>query len=305
MLTVDVAVIKVTEPHKGFCSLGLGVECTRDFIRHAGVVVAEVTPRMPWTEGGQSSKVRVEEIDWWVMCDEPLKTTEQLWPDYIEKLVLNRHPPGVVEGMGKNIATEIPDGATLKFGWNPITYVARVCHDLRLDPFLLGLQLITFLAITASYSVFPYLRQRKNLGLHTDVMTEGLFRLQERGVINNTEKSIDVGRSVVSQAHGSKELYDFLDRNPAVEFHSVGYVNDPLRLARIKNLVSIVGALKVDLTGQVATDSIAHKFYGGVWSVDESVRGARLSDGGKSIVALPSKSLQGRSNIVFDLPPGK
>lgn len=135
-------------------------------------------------------------------------------------------------------------------------------------------------------------------------MTESLFRLQEDGIINNSKKSFDRGRSVITQAHGSQDLYEFLDRNPAVEFHSTGYVNDPIRLAQMKNLVVIEGALKVDLTGQVATDSIAHKFYGGIWSADESIRGARFSEGGKPIVALPSKSLHGRSNIVFELPPG-
>lgn len=160
------------------------------------------------------------------------------------------------------------------------------------------------LRVIFSWAVFPYLHQRKNLGLHTDVMLEPLFRLQEQGVIDNTQKSIDPNRSVVAQAHGSQDLYEFLDRNPGVEFHSVSYINDPIRLSQIDNLAVIEGALKVDLTGQIATDSIAHKFYGGVWSVDESIRGAKLSEGGKPLIALPARSLQGRSNIVFELPPG-
>jgi len=270
-LTVDVAVIKVTKPHKGFCSLGLGVECTRDFIKQAKTVIAEVTSHMPWTEG--HSKISVNEIDWWILHDEPLKTTEELWPEFVHHS--HSYPQEVLNGIGKNLVKEIADGATLKFGLSPI-----------------------------SYSVFPYLHLRKNLGLHTDVLTEPLFRLQQDGVITNTNKSIDTGTTVVSQAHGSQELYDFLDRNPAIEFQPSSYVNDHQVMGRIKNLVAIVGALKVDLTGQVATDSIAHKFYGGVWSVDDTIRGARFSKGGKPIVALPSKSLQGRSNIVFALPPG-
>ena len=270
-LTVDVAVIKVTKPHKGFCSLGLGVECTRDFIKQAKIVIAEVTSYMPWTEG--HSKISVDEIDWWVLHDMPLKTTEELWPEFVNSS--HSYSSDVLDGIGRNLVKEINDGDTLKFGWSPVTS-----------------------------SVFPFLHLRKNLGLHTDVLTENLFRLQQKGIITNANKSIDTGRTVVSQAHGSEELYDFLDRNPAIEFQPSSYVNDHQVMGQIKNLVAIVGALKVDLTGQVATDSIAHKFYGGVWSVDDSIRGARFSQGGKPIVVLPSKSLQGRSNVVFALPPG-
>jgi acyl-CoA hydrolase/RimJ/RimL family protein N-acetyltransferase len=270
-LTVDVAIIKVTKPHKGFCSLGLGVECTRDFIKHAKTVIAQVTSHMPWTEG--HSKISTQQIDWWVRNDdEPLKTTRELWPDFMNSPYYSQD---ILDGIGKNLVKEINDGATLKFGWSPVTH-----------------------------AVFPFLHSRKNLGLHTDILVEELFKLQEAGVITNTEKTIDTGRTVVSQAHGSQELYEFVDRNPAIEFQPSSYINDHKVMSRIDNLVTIVGALKVDLTGQVATDSIAHKFYGGVWSVDDSIRGARFSKGGKPIVALPSKSLQGRSNIVFALPSG-
>jgi GNAT superfamily N-acetyltransferase len=149
------------------------------------------------------------------------------------------------------------------------------------------------------------LEQLHDLGLHTDVLTETLFRLHQLdGVITNIHKTIDTGRSVVSQAHGSQDLYEFIDRNPVIEFQPSSYVCDTQVLAKIDHLVAIVGALKVDLTGQVATDSIAHNFYGGVWSDDESIRGARFSKGGKPIVVLPSKSLHGRSNILSALPPG-
>jgi len=274
-LQVNVALIKVTEPHKGFCSLGMGVEFTRDFIRHADLVIAEVTRHMPWTEG--PSKISVNEIDWWIQLDDtqPLLTTEQLWPKYVEQQTLRVYPQHVLDGIGQNILQHIPDGATLKFGVSPIVF-----------------------------SLFPFLNQRRDLGIHSDIFTESLFRLQSEGVINNSKKAIDKGRTVVSQAHGSQELYDFLDRNPAIEFHPMSYVNDPQVIAKLDNFVAVVGALKIDLTGQVATDSIAHKFYGGVWTDDDSVTGARLSKGGKAIVALPSKSLQGRSNLVFALPPG-
>ena len=272
ILEVDVAIIKVSEPHKGFVSLGFGLEFTRDFVRHANLVIAEVTHHMPWTEG--PSKLAVSEIDWWIRCDsEPLLTTEQLWPQFIN--LKHAYPQSVLDGIGRNCLQHIPNGATLKFGVSPL-----------------------------AFSVFPFLHERCDLGLHTDVYTENLFQLQIAGIINNSKKTIDTGRSVVSQAHGSLELYDFMDRNPAIEVHPSSYVNDPQVIAKIDNFIAVIGALKLDLTGQVATDSIAHKFYGGVWSDDDSVTGARLSKGGKAIVVLPSKSLQGRSNLVFALPRG-
>jgi acyl-CoA hydrolase/GNAT superfamily N-acetyltransferase len=269
-LHVDVALIKVTKPHKGFCSLGFGVEFTKDFIQHADLVIAEVNENMPWTEG--PSKIHTNSIDWWIQKDERLLTTKELWPEFVGAQAYNKD---MLDGIGKNIVKLIPDGATLKFGLNPVVV-----------------------------SVYPFLSERKDLGLHTDLYTESLFRLQEEGVITNSKKTIDRGRTVVSQAIGSQELYDFLDRNPAIEFHPLSYVNDPQVMGKIDNLVAIVGALKIDLTGQVAIDSISHKFYGSVWSTEESFGGARFSTGGKSIVALPSKSLHGRSNVVFALPPG-
>jgi RimJ/RimL family protein N-acetyltransferase len=184
-------------------------------------------------------------------------------------------PQEVRDQIGKNVVKEIPDGATVRFGISPL-----------------------------AFSVIPFLRNRKELGLHTDLFSQALLELHEEGVITNAHKTIDRGRTVVGQAHGSRELYEFCDRNPAVEFHPISYTTDPQVLAKIDNLISIVGALKVDVTGQVATDSIAHKFYGGVWSDDDSIRGAKYSKGGKPIIVLPSKSIQGRSNIVFELPPG-
>mmetsp|Transcript_5226 Transcript_5226/g.8595 ORF Transcript_5226/g.8595 Transcript_5226/m.8595 type:complete len:639 (+) Transcript_5226:253-2169(+) len=270
-LPIDVAIIKCTKPHRNFVSLGMGVEITREAIRHAKkFVIAEVNASMPWTEG--PSKIHVDQIDFWIQHDAPLLTSAELWSQFFQA---KQHDQQVLDRLGKNIIKEIPDGATLKFGWSPY-----------------------------AWCVIPFLRERKDLGLHNDLITEDLFRLMEDGVINNSKKNIDKGRTVVTHAHGTKELYEFLHRNPAIEFHPMAYVDDPQVIGKIDNLISIVGALKVDVTGQVATDSIAHKFYGGIWSDDDSMQGARFSKGGKPIVVLPSRSLQGRTNIVFSLPEG-
>jgi len=267
---VDVAIIKVTPPHKGFVSLGMGVEATMDFIRNSDIVIAEVNENMPWTEG--PSKIPIEDIDWWIPVHKPILTTQELWPDVMSRPA---YPEEILDKIGSHLIKEIPDRATIRLGVQPMIY-----------------------------SVLKFLRQRSDLGLHTDLLNQELYRLHMEGIITNKYKTIDNGRSVVGQAHGNAELYDFCDRNPIIEFHPLSYTCDPQTLAKIDNLVSIVAALKVDVTGQVATDSIAHKFYGGVWTDEDSIRGAKFSKGGKPIVVMPSKSISGRSNIVFELPPG-
>eukprot|EP00934_Nitzschia_sp_Nitz4_P005535 Nitzschia sp. Nitz4//NODE_657_length_7541_cov_75.275047//3346//5292//NITZ4_additional_000096-RA//-1//CDS//3329532022//5525//frame0 len=270
LVKVDVSIIKVTPPHKGFVSLGTGLEATRDFIRHSKIVIAEVNENMPWTEG--PSKIATTKIDWWITANGQLSTTEELWPELFNSPLWSQD---VLDRIGHHVVKEIPDRATVRFGVSPL-----------------------------AMWLIPFLRERKDLGLHTDVFVNEFRKLIEEGVITNAYKTIDKGRSVVCQAHGTRDLYDFCDRNPVVEFHPASYASDIQTLAQIDNLVSVVGALKVDVTGQVATDSIAHKFYSGVWSDDDSIRGAKISRGGKPIVVVPSKSFAGRSNIVFELPPG-
>lgn len=246
------------------------MEATRDFIRHSKIVIAEVNEHMPWTEG--PTKVHIRNIDFWIPVHQPLLTTLQLWP---ELETSRNYPKEVLDALAQNVIREISDKATIRLGVTPLVY-----------------------------HVIPFLRARKDLGLHSDLFNQALYELHEEGVITNRYKTIDTGRSVVSQAHGKAAAYEFCDRNPAIEFHPTRYTCDVSTLSRIDNLVSIVGALKVDVTGQVSTDSIAHRFYGGVWSDEDSIRGAKYSKGGKAIVMLPSKSISGRSNIVFDMPPG-
>lgn len=269
-IQVDVSIIKVTPPHKGFVSLGMGMELTHDFIKHSKIVIAEINEHMPWTEG--PTKIPLEAIDYWIPVNKTLLTTEQLWPTFLKGPYYEQE---ILDAIARNVLKEIPDRATLRFGVSPIIY-----------------------------SIFKFLRERKDLGLHSDLLTQTLYELHEEGVFTNKYKNLDPGRSVVSMAHGSSDLYDFCDRNPVIEFHTSKYTCDPQVLGKIDNLISVVGALKVDVTGQVATDSIAHKFYGGIWSDEDSIRGAKFSKGGKPIVMLSSVSISGRSNIVFELPPG-
>jgi 4-hydroxybutyrate CoA-transferase len=211
-LHVDVSIIKVTQPHKNFVSLGMGVELTKDFIKHSKLVIAEVNRNMPWTEG--HSKIPVSDIDFWVPIDQRLSTSAELWPEFFDRPTF---ADDILQKIGEHVIKEIPDRATVKFGVSPLCF-----------------------------SVFPFLRQRKDLGLHNDILTDTLFQLHKEGVITNKYKTIDTGRTVVCQAHGGQDLYEFIDRNPVIEFNSATYINDPQVLARIDNLITIVGALKVD-----------------------------------------------------------
>jgi acyl-CoA hydrolase/GNAT superfamily N-acetyltransferase len=270
LIAVDVAIVKVTPPNKrGFCSLGMGVDFAQESVKAAKIVIAEVCEHMPWTEG--DSLIHAEKIDWWLEHNAPLHTAEELFPN------LNRNilSAPILSKIAENVMFEIPDGATLKF-------------DLNL----------------AVNQLVPFLKDKKDLGLHTDLLTDELLHLIKSGVINNSRKNINHGKTVVSHASGSKALFHFIHRNPAIEFQSLYKINRIDYIAQQDNLIAIVGGLKVDLSGQVAVDSVGSRFYSGVGSSDDSIRGAGYSKGGKPIVVLPSMSMKGKSNILFALPEG-
>ena len=269
-IPIEVALVKLTPPNKeGRCSLGPGVDFSHEAIEMADIVIAEISESMPWTEG--DSLVKAEDIDWWVENHSPLPDKASLFPwlgDFkIDKQILDK--------IAENILFEIPDGATLKFNLTALT------DDL-----------------------VPHLRSRKNLGLHTDLLTDEILTLIEEGVINNSNKNINRGKTITCHAFGSKHLYRAIHKNPNIEFQSAFQLNRLDKLAAQNNLVSIITGLKVDLTGQVALDSVGHRFYAGVSSSDDSIRAAGYSLNGKPIVALPSLSFNGHSNIMFALPEG-
>lgn len=154
-------------------------------------------------------------------------------------------------------------------------------------------------------AILPYLEKKKNLGVHTQVITDGFLPLFKKKVITNAYKSLIKGRAVASLCMGSKELYDFVDNNPMFYFRSSDYVNDPTVIARNDNLISISSALEVDLTGQVCSDSMGNLFYSGIGDQVDFLRGSAMSKGGFSIIALPSTAQNGRvSRIVPSLSEG-
>ncbi len=182
----------------------------------------------------------------------------------------------IARNIGKYIANLIEDGSTLQMG--------------------IG---------TIPDSVLYYLRDKKDLGIHTEMFSDGMMHLVELGVITNMKKSLHRGKIVAAFCMGSKKLYEFVDNNPFIEFHPVSYTNDPFIIAQNDRMVSINSALEVDLTGQVCADSLGAYFYSGIGGQVDFVRGAARSKGGKPIIAIPSTAADGKvSRITSQLKPG-
>ena len=154
-------------------------------------------------------------------------------------------------------------------------------------------------------AVLTFLKDKKDLGIHSEMISDGVVDLVNLGVINNKRKTFNNGKSIVSFLMGSKKLYDYIDNNPEIELHPVDYVNNPFIIAQNDNLISVNSAIQVDLMGQVNAESIAYKQFSGTGGQVDFVRGASFSKGGKSIIALPSTAAKGTiSKIVFTLDEG-
>ncbi|MCS7183133.1 MAG: hypothetical protein NZ869_08520 [Thermoanaerobaculum sp.] len=178
--------------------------------------------------------------------------------------------------IGEHIAELIEDGATLQMGIGEIP-----------DAVLL------------------FLKNKKHLGIHTEMFSDGLVELVESGVVTNERKTLHRGKTIASFVLGSRRTFDFLDNNPFVEFHPSDYVNNPFIIAQNAKMVAINSALAVDLTGQVCADSLGTSIYSGFGGQVDFIRGAAASQGGKPIIALPSTAKGGTvSRIVDTLAPG-
>jgi 4-hydroxybutyrate CoA-transferase len=154
-------------------------------------------------------------------------------------------------------------------------------------------------------AVLPFLMDRKDLGVHSELVSNGVMPLIEAGVITGARKNFKPRKIILGFAIGTKKLFDFVDNNPIFEFHPTAYTNDPGLIARNDNMVAINSALQIDLTGQVCSDSIGSQFYSGIGGQVDFIRGASRSKGGKSIIAISSTAKDGAiSRIVPMLSPG-
>ncbi len=209
--------------------------------------------------------VHIDQIDHLVWYPEPLLTSAPLIKD---KCVAHR--------IGHYVSELVGDGATLQIGFGPLPA-----------------------------AILESLENKKNLGLHTQLITDAFLPLFEKKVITNTEKTLLAGRSVASMCMGSEKLYQYVNDNPSFYFHSSDYVSNPTVIAQNDNMISISSALEVDLTGQVCSDSLGFMFYSGIGDQVDFLRGSAMSKGGFSIIALPSTARNGQvSRIVPHLSLG-
>lgn len=185
-------------------------------------------------------------------------------------------PSDVEMAIGKNVASLVEDGATLQMGIGGIPN-----------------------------ATLAQLGDKHDLGIHTEMFSDGILPLLEAGVITNQKKGFHRGKIVSSFAMGSRELYDYIDNNPMFEFRPSHYVNDPFLIANNDKMTAINSAIEVDLTGQVCSDSMGETIYSGIGGQVDFIRGAARANGGRPIIALPSTAQKGRlSRIAARLSPG-
>jgi acyl-CoA hydrolase/RimJ/RimL family protein N-acetyltransferase len=157
----------------------------------------------------------------------------------------------------------------------------------------------------APNALLSHLQKKKHLGIHTELLTDGIVELMKSGVVDNSQKTIDRGKTVAAFCMGRAETYEYLHDNPSVEFKTIDYTNNPLVISQIKRMTAINSAMEIDLTGQATAESLGSTFYSGIGGQADFMRGSLLAPGGKSILALPSTALGGTvSRIVPALHPG-
>jgi 4-hydroxybutyrate CoA-transferase len=263
-IPVDVAIITVSMPDEnGNCSLGLSVDYTYEAVMSAKMVIAEVTPHMPRTNGPYP--INIDRIDHFVLSDRKMIEFPRPVIGEVEKKT------------GCNVAQLIKDGDCLQIGIGGIPE-----------------------------AVLTFLDDKKDLSIHSEMISDGVMELVEKGVITNSKKTLHPFKIVLTFAMGTQKFYQWLDNNPLIEMHPVDYTNDPFVIAKNDNMVSINSAISVDLLGQVCAESMGPHQFSGVGGQVDFVRGARRSKGGRSVIALPATAAKGScSRIVAALERGQ
>ena len=268
-MPIDIALIQVTPPdERGRVSLGISVDIVKSAIGNASLVIAEVNPNMPWTHG--DTLVDVFDLDILVPVDRPILERE-LDP-----------PNEIAAKIAKSAAALIPNGSTIELGIGRVPGYGRIPQV-----------------------VMRFLAERKDLGFHTEMISDAIIPLVESGAVTGAMKSIDRGKITASFCMGTKKLYDYIHDNPLFSFRPTEYINDPAVIGKHRRMVSVNMALEIDLTGQVCSDTVGGRFHSGVGGQVDFNRGAAKSERGRAIIVLPSVSRDGtRSLVVSALQPG-
>ncbi len=269
LIVPDVAFINVSPPDEhGFCSYGIDVGNIKTPAEKSKIVIAQINEEMP--RGLGDSFIHINSIDYIVEHTEELTELPQVDPNTDPEIL------AIYDKIGEHVAGLVEDGSTLQLGIGAIPD-----------------------------SILKYLKNKKNLGIHTEMFSDGLIELVDSGVINGEEKTIHKGKIIAGFVLGTRRAFDYCDNNPVMEFHRQEYVNDPFIISQNKKMVAINSCIELDLTGQICSDSIGTKFYSGIGGQVDFVRGAAKSEGGKPIIAVPSTTKDGKiSRIVPMLKPG-
>ena len=262
-IRVDVLLLRVRpHPKPGYYTAGVMVDFLPAMVKAARCVIAEIDERLPLTS--HDALVAAEDIDVLTQCDAD-KVSEVLMPD--------PDPTEIDMQVARHVAGLIPDGATLQLGIGGLP--VAVCRALK---------------------------GHKDLGVHSGVISDIVVDLVEKGVITNARKSIDAGRIVTGGLFGGRRLIDFANNNDVIEMRSSEYTHQQSVLARVHNLYGINSGVEVDLTGNVNAEIAAGRYLGAIGGQADFVRGAVASPGGRSIIALPSTTPDGKvSRIVASL----
>ncbi len=268
IINSDIALINISPPDEhGFCSYGIDVGTIKTPAEKSNIIIAQVNNCMPRTLG--DSFIHVNKLKYIVEYDEPMQELPQVDPDVTPDML------EIYNQIGRQIAELIEDGSTLQMGIGAIPD-----------------------------SVLKYLKDKRDLGIHTEMFSDGIIELIDSGIVNNEKKTLHPGKIIAGFILGTKKSFDFIDNNPIAEFHPQEYVNDPFVISKNRKMVAINSAIEVDLTGQVCSDSIGTKFFSGFGGQVDFIRGAARSEGGKPIIALPSTTKDFKiSRIVPALKP--
>lgn len=268
-LPLDIALVHLSPPDEhGFCSFGIENGLTKSPAESARIIIAEVNEKMPRTLG--DSFIHVSRLNYVVPVNYDLAEM---------KMGGDEGEAEITEKIASYIADLIPDGATMQMGIGAIPD-----------------------------AVLKYLYQKRDLGIHTELFSDGVIDLVEAGILTSARKSLHPGKIVAGFIIGTKRLYEWVHDNPLIELHRTEYINDPFVVARNDRMVAINSAIEVDITGQVCADSIGPKLYSGVGGQLDFIYGASRSKGGVPIIALPAVAVMRDgtriSRIAAMLKPG-
>ncbi len=262
----DILFTQCTPPNAdGYVSMGVSADFTRAMVDVCPIVIAHVNPNMPWTNG--ETVIPVEKVTAFVEAESDIPEI----PEITEDMVTD-----VDRKIAMNIAGLINDGDTLQVGVGAVPD-----------------------------TVLKFLSNHKHLGVHTELCTTGVMHLMEKGVIDNSQKTINPGKVICTLMGGTRKFYDWVNGNKDIEVRKSSYVLSPATICQHKNMIAMNSAVEIDLFGQVNAEMIKGKQFSGIGGQLDFLRGAMMSEGGRSILCMPSTAAKGKaSRIVCSLDQG-